>query len=137
MGAQFIEPDLTPGFTLVPAAGEAANSPEFQAELATFAKALHDAGVEVRATWRTQDTIGGGGWSTGEFVLVSVLVRTVIIELRKFLIEYYKLRVGRKVKIGKEIIECPVDDVEKVLTPEAIADLLAPKKPRVKATHER
>jgi hypothetical protein len=133
MRSQIIEPEPQLRFSILPAPGEVVGGAEFQAELAAFSRGLKTNGIDARATWYTHDAVGGGGWSTGEYTLLSVLVPVAIVQFRKLIVEILKMREGRKlkIKVGTTTIEGHVDDIQRIVTPEQIAKLLEEvKKPR-------
>jgi len=135
MGSQIIEPEPQLRLSILPAPGEVVSGAEFQTELTVFARELKTNGIDARATWYTHDAVGGGGWSTGEFTLLSILGPVAIVQLRKLIVEVLKMREGRKLKIkGRTTtIEGHVDDIQRIVTPEQIAKLLDEvKKPRSK-----
>lgn len=135
MRSQFIEPEPELRFSILPAPGEVVGDAEFQSELTAFARGLKANGIDARSTWYTQDAVGGGGWSTGEFTLLTVLGPVAIVQLRKLIVEILKLREGRKLRIkaGAATIEGHVDDIQRIVTPEQITRLLGGgKKPRPK-----
>ena len=124
------------------AEGESVGSPEFQSQLGMLMDGLRREGVNVSQKWFTQDAVGGrgaGGWGTGELiVLASTLGPVAIVQLRKGIIEFLKMRQGRKLKlkVGPLTIEGHAGDIEKFVTPEQIAKALEPsQKSAKKATH--
>lgn len=139
MSSQFIEAKPELRLILTPAPGERLSSPEFQAELAAFTGGLRELGVEASQKWFTQDAITGGGWGTGEIILAVALGQTAIIELRKLIVAFRKIKKERtvKFKFGASTMTVPVDDVDKVVTREQISKLLEPpKKAARKSGHE-
>jgi len=140
MQSQIIEPTPELSLILVPAPGEAVRSDDVQSELGAFQRGLREQGVQASQRWFTQDAAEGGGWGTGEFVLVvSTLGPVAIVELRKLIVAFLKIRNGRKLKLkfGTSTIEGHVDDVQKLVTPEQISKLLEPpKKAARKSIHE-
>jgi hypothetical protein len=133
-----VEPKLR--LVLEPAPGETIKNPDFQSELADFYKSLNTFGIKSSSRHFTQDALGAQGLSLGEFgLLVSTLGPVAIVQLRKLIETFLKVRAGRKLKlkIGPLTLEGNADDVEKLISPEQIAKLLkAPKKADKKANHE-
>ena len=118
MGSQIIEPEPQLRLSILPAPGEVVSGAEFQTELTVFARELKTNGIDARATWYTHDAVGGGGWSTGEFTLLSILGPVAIVQLRKLIVEVLKMREGRKLKIkGRTTtIEGHADDIQLIVT---------------------
>jgi hypothetical protein len=141
MEAEIIEPEPELHLHLIPAPGEPpVRSPEFQEELRAFAQALKAQGINASLTWFTQDAVGGGGWGVGEFtILVTALGPLAIVQLRKLIEAFLKIREGRKLKLkyGPLTLEGRAEDVEKLVTPEQIAKMLdGPKQSGKKISHE-
>jgi hypothetical protein len=133
MQSRLIEPEPESRLILVPAPGESLGGPEFQSDLNAFAQALGTQGIKAQARSRARDAVAGGGGSAGEYVLLSTLGSVAIVQLRKLVVAFLKIREGRKLKLRPGTIEGHVDDIEKILTQEQISKLLGPpKKPRTK-----
>jgi hypothetical protein len=133
-----VEPKIH--LVLSPAPGEAIKSPDFQSELANSYKSLNTFGIKFSNRHCTQDAIGALRMEPGGFNFARVYPRPVaIVQLRKLIETFLKVRAGRKVKlkIGPLSPEGNADDLEKLITPEQIAKLLEnPKRAVMKGDHE-
>ncbi len=141
MEAEIIEPNPELRLILIRAPDDPPLSgPEYQKELEGFAQALRSQGIKVSSRWFTQDAVGGGGWSVGEFTLLATtLGPVVIVQLRKLIQAFLENRKDRKFKLqcGAFKIEGHAEDVQKVVTAEQIAKMLkSRKKPGKKTGHE-
>ena len=101
MDSEMIDPELKAVLILVRAPDEPSQwAPDYQDELADFARALRAESIKFSTPFFTMDAIDAGGGLTGEFnLLVSAIGPVVGVGLGAFL----KGRYGRKVrlKIGK------------------------------------
>jgi len=138
MESEIIEPEPDLRLCLIPAPDEPAmRSPEFQQELRTFTQALKAQGIYASSNSIAQDAIGGGGWSVGEITfLISTLGTTAIVQFRKLIEAFLRIREGRKFKLkyGPLTLEGHAEDVQKLVTREQIADMVESRKTSGKKT---
>jgi hypothetical protein len=104
-------------------------SPEFQAELRAFSKALNSEHISASSKNFAFDAIGGGGGLSGEYVLMGI----AIVQLRKLIETIFKTLSGGttvELKNGSSTVKCAARDIHKILTAEQIERLLTgPPKP--------
>jgi hypothetical protein len=146
MQSQVIEPEPELRLILIPAPDDPLLSDEkFRNELSDFAAALRaQQGITISARSRAFDSVpgtGGGGLPPNEFTLIITSITSVasvaIVQLRKLLETYLKVREGRKYKLtnGKFSIEGSARDVQAQITHGEIQQMLrgpaGQKKPRM------
>ena len=139
--AEIIEPEPELRLSLIPAPDEPpVRSTQFQEDLRAFTQALKASDINASSTSFAQDAIGGGGWSVGEITLLTTLGGTGIVQLRKLVETFLRIREGRKFKLkyGPVTLEGRAEDVHKLVTAEQIANMVeSHKMPAKKTRYER
>ena len=130
---------------LEPAPGEKMESPDYQQALRDFADSLRANGIKRSVGMKTMDAAGGvspsiynGGFRIAVAV-ITALGPIAIVQLRKLIEAFLKVRAGRKLKLkfGNVTIEGHAEDVEKLITPKQIAKMLNPADKSAKKTDGR
>jgi hypothetical protein len=142
MEAEIIEPGVELRLIVRPAPDDPAVPPAgFQKEVQNFAQVLGSQGIAVSTRSCGHDAADGVGGLSVEFLFkVGLLGPVAIIQARILIETILKLFAGGtpfEVRKGGTTIKGTARDVQRVLPPERLAELLQdPKRPRMKAGHE-
>jgi hypothetical protein len=126
---------------LLPAPDEKTESPEYQQALRDLVQSVRANGLKPSVGMRAMDAAGGVSpavYNGGVRLAILTLAPIAIVQLRKLIEAFLKMRAGRKLKLrlGNMTIEGHAEDVEKLVTAEQIAKMLnAAKKLPTKISH--